>query len=140
MENLDDGVGRVLITGVPERYQPNESYPVTVTVTRPGVAVAGFQLTARFEGAGTQAGALTFPEDGVARGRVALREGVQYAQHLRPGTSLVAPDTARWTVLWTAPREGGSVLLHVAANAADDDDSVYGDFIYTAVSASQGSP
>ncbi|MGH7700675.1 MAG: glycoside hydrolase family 9 protein, partial [Gemmatimonadales bacterium] len=56
--------------------------------------------------------------------------GVPYAQHTAAGSS-ARGDTARWTVEWTAPaRSAGAVSFHVAANAANDDDSEFGDFIY----------
>jgi hypothetical protein len=62
---------------------------------------------------------------------------IQYAQHLRTGTALVAADTARWTVLWTAPQGGaGAVRFNAAANAANEDDSQFGDYIYTATETS----
>jgi hypothetical protein len=48
----------------------------------------------------------------------------------------VAADTARWTVLWTAPESGGEVRFNGAANAANQDDSQFGDYIYTAVEIS----
>jgi hypothetical protein len=57
--------------------------------------------------------------------------GVQYIHHVYGGSRRVAPDTARWQLHWTAPQTG-AVLFHLAANAADDDESPLGDFIYTA--------
>jgi hypothetical protein len=61
---------------------------------------------------------------------------IQYARHLRTGAGLVAADTARWTVVWTAPATGGAVTFNAAANAANEDDSQLGDYIYTAVEKS----
>src|SRR5690606_4664138 len=52
--------GSVTIRGVPERYVVGESYPLTIIVTRPGIAAAGFELTARHSDDGTQAGSFTF--------------------------------------------------------------------------------
>jgi hypothetical protein len=43
----------------------------------------------------------------------------------------VSGDSIRWLFRWTAPSEsGGPVVFHVAANAANFDDSPLGDFIY----------
>ncbi|HEX9611604.1 MAG TPA: choice-of-anchor V domain-containing protein, partial [Gemmatimonadales bacterium] len=50
--------------------------------------------------------------------------------HTLAGTSVAAGGTGRWTFRWTAP-DAGAVAFHVAANAANDDDSPLGDFIYT---------
>ena len=50
--------GRVTLTGVPERFVPGERYPLTITLSRPGMMIGGFQLAARLDGDGTQAGTL----------------------------------------------------------------------------------
>lgn len=56
-----------------------------------------------------------------------------YAQHTEPGTVLTGPARASWTVEWRPPAAGeGPVVFHAAANAANDDVSEFGDFIYTA--------
>ena len=95
--------------------------------------MGGFELSARYEQGGAQAGALGVPPDAQTRLMVVTDNNVQYLFHRRPGTALAAPDTARWTMLWTAPTAGGAVLFNVAANAADKDDTTFGDYIYTAV-------
>jgi hypothetical protein len=96
---------------------------------------AGFQLAIRFaegEAAGEQAGTLAAAGD---RATVTVspadsRPGVAYAHHTRAGTSLVSPDSAVWRLEWVAPPHGGAVLVHVAANAANDDASEFGDRIH----------
>ena len=57
--------------------------------------------------------------------------GVQYAGQKKAGASVGIADTAQWTVAWTAPKEGGPVIFHVSANAADGNESADGDFVYT---------
>ncbi len=58
---------------------------------------------------------------------------IQYAHHTLPGTEPSAENRARWSIRWTAPKgKGDSVLVHVAANAANDDASEFGDDVYTA--------
>jgi hypothetical protein len=124
--------------GVPWAYQPGGTYQVMLTLTRPGAVIAGFELTTRFEDGGGQAGRLShLPAD---EGRMAVDTSfeVEYIHHLRPGTTAISRDTARWSMLWTAPSEGtGAVLVHAAANAANDDDSQFGDYIYTTVARSE---
>lgn len=124
----------------PERYKPGETYPVTVTLTRPGMKVGGFQLTARFEDGGAQAGTLAFAEGDEERIKVSTDRGIQYAYHKRPGTSLTGPHVVRWTLRWTAPSSGGSVMFNAAGNAANEDDSQFGDYVYTASARSAVSP
>lgn len=121
----------------PQRYSPGETYAVTITLTRPGMAIGGFQLTARFVDDSTQAG--TLQADGQKdRVKVMHDRGVQYAYHLRPGTELTAAEVVRWTLRWTAPVGSRAVLFHAAANAANGDDTQFGDFVYTSRAHSRG--
>ncbi len=44
----------------------------------------------------------------------------------------VTNAAAHWRIRWTAPAHPrGAVVFHLAANAANDDESPLGDFIYT---------
>jgi len=123
--------GRVTIAGVPDRFTPGGRYPLTVTLTRPGMKLAGFQLTARFKEGGGQAGSL-MPETGEqARIRIDLQGGVRYANQRRKGTSLASDGTAAWKLIWTAPPGASRVVFHVAANAANGDDAAEGDYVHT---------
>jgi hypothetical protein len=91
----------------------------------------GFQLAARSDdAAGRQAGDLGPADDRATLVKTTL-PAVQYLQHTRRGTGLAAPDTARWTLLWRAPDGLGRVVFHLAANAANEDNSEMGDFIFT---------
>jgi hypothetical protein len=131
--DVNTGSGTITITGVPERFVAGERYLLTITLTRPGMAIGGFQLTARLKDGGAQAGTLSPPAGESERVTIDAQSGIQYASQRRPGTALVARDTARWTVEWTAPNANGTVLFHVAANAADNDASAQGDYIHTAM-------
>jgi hypothetical protein len=126
--------GRVTLTGVPERYVDGERYSLTVTLARPGMVIGGFQLTARGEQGGAQAGTLQAGSGEEARVKIERPVAVEYAGQRRAGARPVVGDALRWTLEWTAPaRTAGPVLFHVAANAADNDETVSGDFVYTAV-------
>lgn len=128
--------GRVALTGIPERFVPGERYPLTITLSRPGMIIGGFQLTARLDGDGTQAGTLA-PGPGEEK-RIKIDTGrIQYANQRIDGTGLAEPGTAKWTVVWTAPNTPGNVRFHVSANAADKDEAARGDYVYTAVAASR---
>jgi hypothetical protein len=131
---LNPEPGAVAIDGAPTSYEPGHIYPLRITVRDPLLKRAGFQLAARFAagpGAGRQAGDLQIAE-GV--GTTTVADGVTYAHHVARGTVPELPGEHGWTVEWTAPADaaGGDVVLHVAANAANDDDSEFGDQIYTA--------
>ncbi len=138
-EPLNDPGGSLRIEGLPQRYEPGRAYTLTVVLHRSGMGRAGFQLSTRVAtgaDAGAQAGAL---EASDARASVVvgpLPKAVQYAEQTRVGCSVTGPET-RWVLRWHSPasatggRGGGEyVLIHVAANAANYDDSPLGDFIY----------
>jgi hypothetical protein len=128
---VNTGPGTVVVAGLPDGYAPGERYELTVTLTRPGAALGGFQLTARFADGGGQAGTLAAGPDDGARVAVEEQGGIQYASQTKAGAA-AANGAARWSLAWTAPAGGGPVRLHVAANAADGDGTAEGDFVHTA--------
>ena len=127
--------GGLVLEGVPAAYRAGERYRITIALRRGEMKRGGFQLAARFaEGssAGRQAGSLRAPDE-----RVKVTEGttggVQYASQTRPGIQLGEAGRITWVVEWTAPSSAaGPVVFHVAANAANGDESQFGDFVYTA--------
>ena len=130
---LNDPAGSIAIERAPQRYAPGVRYRLTITVRHPELKLAGFELAARFASgpdSGKQAGTLGVSDD---RAGVSTEESnrIQYAHHLRSGTTPLSPGVGRWTVEWTAPTAGsGPVAIHVAGNAADDNDSPLGDYIF----------
>jgi hypothetical protein len=131
-EELNAAPGRITIDGVPKTFTAGEQYTLTITLTRPGMKLAGFQLAARFKDAGAQAGTLAPGPADADRVGVESQGGVQYAGQKKVGVSLGAADAATWTIVWTAPASGGAVMFHVSANAANGNESADGDFVYTA--------
>ena len=134
--DLDAPGGMLTLGGVPDAFDPSATYRITVSLERPGMGRAGFQLAARVsegDSAGGSAGAL-LALGGDRRVQVVTGpDAVTYAQHTEPGTALTGPGTSSWTVEWRPlDTNGVSVTFHVAANAANDDASEFGDFIYTA--------
>ena len=133
----NSGGGTLHLDGLPAEYIPGAAYPVTITIAQHGLRAGGFQMSARFED-GTQAGLLTAAPSDVDRVDVTTQADVQYIHHVYAGSRASVPDTARWHVVWTAPA-AGAVVFHVAANAADDDESPLGDMIYaTSVRSAPG--
>lgn len=127
--------GRVTLEGVPQRYEPGQRYPLTIVLSRPTLKLAGFQLAARTD-AGAQAGTLAPGPEESDRVGIDTQGNIQYANQRSKGTSPSANGTVKWTIVWTAPLQGGPVAFHVAANAADGDGTVEGDYIYVASAAS----
>ena len=130
---LNDSAGSLTIEGVPARHQPGKRYRLTITVRHPELKLAGFELASRFAtgpDSGRQAGVLSTIDE---RAKVTTDDGthVQYAHHMRSGTTPLPPGVGRWTVEWVAPTAGSAqVVIHVAANAANDNDSPLGDYIF----------
>ena len=129
--------GQLTIVGVPERYVAGARYEITVTLTRPEMKIGGFQLAARFEANGAQAGTLAARPTDAKQIKVETVDGVQYANQLKAGTALTSPGSVRWTLVWTAPPPSGPVLFHASGNAANNDEFASGDYVYTAVVRSQ---
>jgi hypothetical protein len=130
---LNEPGGELTIAGVPTAYEPGRTYELEVVLRRASMLRAGFQLAARVaEGAeaGAPAGVLA-PTDGRTAIVWDTVSHVGYIEHTLAGTALRG-DVGRWTVRWTAPAGNarGAVAFNVAGNAANDDDSPLGDFIY----------
>lgn len=120
--------GSLELEGVPDRYQPGQSYTLTVTLRREDLQLGGFQLTARHPDS-TQAGRfeLKSPRLQFTRGLA----GVRYVQHSKKGTEPGEDGVIRWQVPWIAPESGREVHFNLAANAGNGDASAFGDFIFS---------
>ena len=131
-EPLNAPPGTLTLAGAPERFTPGERYTLTITLTRVDMKFAGFQLAVRFKDTAARAGTLAVPATETERIKVEDSSGIQYASQKRPGSILREAGIARGVIEWTAPSSGGAVIFNVAANAANGDERVDGDFVYTA--------
>jgi len=127
--------GGVALEGIPAQFTPGRSYPITVTISRPGLRRGGFEIGARFAGGrqkGRQAGSWQLRDTRAQLIPGAVDKALTFVQHNQAGSR--APDRGAnaWTIEWTAPEENhGPVQFNVAANASNNDDSPLGDYIYT---------
>jgi hypothetical protein len=121
--NLD---GSISIQGVPSVVSPNETYPLTITVSNPnGNAVrAGFQIVA-LQGNNTNAGSFSNNSNN-SQFRVA--SGKTYLGHA-PAVNFGASNEISWTVDWTAPASaanneitfyGGSIIANGNGSTSGD--------------------
>lgn len=134
---LNDPGGSLMLGGVPEVYAAGMRYLLIVELARPAMRRSGFQVAARFVD-GAQAGTLQPVDD---RTEIVVNDSsaVIYVHHTKTGTLLAASDTARWTVAWTAPEAAaGRIVFHLTANAANDDASEFGDYVYAGRWGSSG--
>ncbi len=121
------------LDGLPGSYAPGARYTLTIRLADEALRRAGFQMAARFvdgPAAGSQAGELLAPDTNV-RVRTAA-SGVQYAHHSQAGSQPSTPGVASWSVVWRAPQggENAPVAIHLVANAANGDDSEFGDRVH----------
>lgn len=127
---LNDPAGSFTIEGLPERYAPGQAYRLIVRLRHAQLAAAGFQLAAR-TAAGAQAGTLAPADDCGDAVQVQTARGIRYAGQTEAGSRAAVRGSAAWRVLWTAPAtSAGPITFHAAANAADDDRSPLGDYVY----------
>ena len=123
--------GRLMIEGVPARFEPGHRYVLTITLMRDDMKRAGFQLAARFRDSGAQAGTLAVGPDDGERIKLETTGGVEFAGQSKRGSDIAPAGVTRWSIEWIAPAAGGPVIFHAAANAADGNESADGDYIYT---------
>jgi hypothetical protein len=127
------GPGTLRITGIHDGlFHPGQAYDLHVELEDLHLRAAGFQLTARFRD-GSQAGQFEVPSAETGRIAATLAGGIVFMHHLYDGTEVATRGAARWSVRWLPPEgAGGTVVLHAAAVAADNDLSNLGDNVYTA--------
>ncbi len=117
------GDPELAVRGLPDRYRPGAAYEVTFVLAAPGMNAGGMMATAR-DAAGAQAGRWR-PSNGL---EVTAGDGVAYLRQARPHRG----SRATWRAEWRAPSDcAGPVQFHVAGNAANEDDSEFGDRVIT---------
>lgn len=125
------------------QYETGKTYPVTVSISNPGLVRFGFQVLALRNSDHTNAGTikLTDPQrtqiiDGY--GNLASRRYITYTY---PGTDAVSSGLGKWTFNWIAPETNdGPVTFYVASIAANDDGTDSGDYTYTRQLTMDGPP
>ena len=125
--NMDGG--SLVLDGVPESYESGKDYEITVTLQAEQLEVGGFQMTTRFED-GSQAGDFSWDGEHLMF-TPSISDEVKYLQHTADGTEPSSEGEIQWTFTWTSPEvNDGEVILNIAANSGNYDDSSFGDWIY----------
>ena len=125
--NMDGG--SLVLDGVPESYESGKDYEITVTLQAEQLEVGGLQLTTRFED-GSQAGDFSWDGEHLMF-TPSISDEVKYLQHSAEGTEPTSGNEIYWTFTWTAPEVNDEeVILNIAANSGNYDDSSFGDWIY----------
>jgi len=125
--NMDGGT--LSVEGLQNTYQSGKSYEITVKLQAEQLEIGGFQFTSRFED-GNQVG--DFSWDGKhLMFTPSISDEVKFLQHSAEGTEPTSENEIYWTFTWTAPEENDEkVILNIAANSGNYDDSSFGDWIY----------
>jgi hypothetical protein len=118
--------GSVRIGGVPERFEPEHAYTLTVTLERGTGPSPYTSLSYAFELRAT-AGALA-PQDAAT---TASRGPLEVA-------STTISEVTEWVVVWTAPEAGREVDFAAGAVVGDGDGTCAGDIPYAAYVKSYG--
>jgi hypothetical protein len=125
--------GTFTVAGVPARYDRLKTYPITVSLLREDLQRGGFQLAARFASGtekGKQAGGWRSVDDRIQIIAGENDPAVLFVQHTAHGSLAAARGSMSWTVEWTPPAGSDPIEFSAAGNAANDDASPLGDYIY----------
>ena len=123
----------VALIDLPDAWSAGEAYTIAIEVRADGLRRGGFQLAARWADGPDEGGPAGRFEISGGGMRITESGGIGYAHHTYDGTRAGTPGHVRWTLIWRAPSGGaGDIAFHVAANAANDDNSEFGDSIVTA--------
>jgi hypothetical protein len=129
--DLNPEKGSLDIADIPDNISKGEKIDIEISVEREELGAAGFQLSARYKD-GSQAGRFKIEDKKRIMFSEVVPDSLQYVQHSKIGSNPVGKNKNRWTVTWQAPDSiSGPVLLNIAANAANGDQSEFGDYIYT---------
>ncbi len=130
-ENVNVGPGNVTVGSVPSVYTPGQQYTLTVTVQQAGRSRFGFQLTS-IDSSGNRAGTLAPINSDTQLNALTGTGDRQYIQHTESGTTQTSASMRIWQIRWTAPAtDVGTVTFYVAGNAANNNGTNQGDYIYT---------
>lgn len=122
--------GRLRVNGIPDNLKAGSEYEIEIIVEREDLGRAGFQMTSRFKDA-SQAGNFNPDENNRIMPTKTKSDSIQYIQHSSAGTGLNGEGQNSWIVKWQAPKQiSDSIVFNIAANAANGDDSEFGDWIY----------
>lgn len=110
-------------------YTPGVTYTINVTVSKTGVGLFGFAMEAlRSTGANAGSFVHTFPTQ--TQSKTATANGRTSATHLL--NAGLSTNSKTFTFNWVAPATNvGTVTFYAGGNAANNNGTAAGDFIYT---------
>lgn len=107
------------LSGLPKKLEAGVTYDLAITFEHPGIVTAGFQVIA--QAAEQDAGKFTASADNIEF----------IGSSIRSTMPLRMSGRALWEIQWHAPEKiSGPIDFFVAASAANDDGSPFGDTIH----------
>jgi hypothetical protein len=126
----NSGDGQLTLLGLPDAFDPGQTYTFTVSLADPGQQRWGFELAVKDDN-DQQAGTITVTD--AVNTQTSVSGGITYLKHTSTGTQNGTPDgPVTWSFDWTAPSKGRQVaIFYAAGNAANGNGSNQGDYIYS---------
>ena len=122
--------GNLSVYGIPDVIEENRVYEFEIIIQREDLMKAGFQLSARYAD-GSQAGTFQLDKNDRVMFTQQVLDSLQYLQHSKQGILPLEDGENRWDVVWKSPELiPDTIHFHIAANAANGDQSEFGDWIY----------
>ncbi len=133
---LNSGNGSLDLTGLPfAGYFTGQTYHLTLSLNDPGQSRWGFELTVQYMiGAGAhRAGNLVVTDPVNTLLQIGGGSTPDYLVQISAGTYRGSTGPVSWNFDWTAPSDTvGMVTFYFAGNAANNNNSTSGDYIYNA--------
>lgn len=128
--DLNPEGGSLNVTGIPKKISGRERLNIEVTVEREALGASGFQLSARYPD-GSQAGSFDIAGKDRIMFSTSVPDSLEYVQHSEAGTEPTEENSSSWILIWKVPESvSGPIIFNIIANAANGDQSEFGDFIY----------
>ncbi|MEX6633812.1 choice-of-anchor V domain-containing protein [Hyphococcus lacteus] len=105
----------ISLDGLPDRIDPGATYTLNLRFAKPAGTVAGFLASA-------SAGRFSATDEALE-----VNSGQIRSTEPKAGT---VPRHVKWQFEWKAPDNMGEVIIMIAVNAANDDQSSFGDEIH----------
>jgi len=127
---VNSGLGHLALTGIPTGgYVAGLTYNLHVTLSDPQAHRWGFELTAMR--AGIAAGTFTITAPTLTQLSDNPGTAADFVKHMTAGTFPGTLGPTTWNFNWTAPIGPTPVTFYFAGNAANNDTTNQGDYIYT---------
>jgi hypothetical protein len=125
----NSGDGQLTLLGLPDAFDPGQTYTLTVSLADPGQQRWGFELAVKDDN-DQEAGTITVTD--AVNTQASVTGGITYLKHTSTGTQNGTPDgPVTWSFDWTAPSKGRQVaIFYAAGNAANGNGNNQGDYIY----------